>query len=197
MDLRAGNVRDVARGEVYVHAEWTSDLNLLYGLALRRSPWIFDPRFLQRPFYYRTEANRLMTAFVFENFRLCTLFAIYQFGHEVKSARYDAFYRIARWLGYELEEYVYADGAYNFDPFAKWLLKKDLKIDTKKPRPLWTDKEVLHDLEGFPIPSAFEIAERYTYPLKYVQEVLLPKIVAYQNSSRTKLATKPGCSHWG
>jgi len=183
VDLRAGNVRDVALGTVYVHAQWTNDPNLLYGLALRRSPWIYDPRFLRRPFYYRTEANRLMTAFVLENFRLCPLFAVYQFGHEVKSGRYDAFYRIARWLGHELEEYVYADGTYNFDPFAKWVLKNDLKSKTKSPRPLWTDEEVLKDVEGRPVPSAFEIAERYAYPLKYVQEVLLPEILAYRNIS--------------
>lgn len=183
VDLRAGNVRDVARGAIYVHAHWTNDLNLLYGLALRRSPWIFDPRFLRRPFYYRTEANRIMTNFVFENFRLCPLFAIYQFGHEVKSARYDAFYRFVRWLGYELEEYVYADGTYNFDPFAKRILKNRLKSRTETPRPLWTDEEVLHDIEECPIPSNLEIAETYTYPLKYVQEVLLPKIVAYRNIS--------------
>jgi hypothetical protein len=183
MDLRAGEVRNIARGEVYVHARWTNDPQLLYGLALRRSPWIFAPRFLRRPFYYRTEANRLMTAFVFENFRLCPLFAIYQFGHEVKSARYDAFYRFTRWLGYQLEEYVYADGTYKFDPFAKWILRNELKSNANRPRPLWTDDEVLHDMDSCPIPSAFEIAEMYTYPLKYVQEVLLPKLRAYRNIS--------------
>src|SRR5919197_386943 len=43
VDLRAGNVRNVARGEIYIHARWTNDPQLLYGLALRRSPWIFDP----------------------------------------------------------------------------------------------------------------------------------------------------------
>jgi len=183
IDLRAGEVRNVARGEVYVHARWANDPHLLYGIALRRSPWIFDPRFLRRPFYYRTEANRIMTVFVFENFCLCPLYAIYQFGHEVKSARYDAFYRIARWLGYEFEEYIYSDGAYNFDPFAKMILKNHLKSAAKNLRELWTDDEVLKDIEECSVPSALEIAERYTYPLIYVQDVLLPKILAYRNIS--------------
>jgi len=194
VDLRAGNVREIARGEVYVHAHWSSDPNLLYGLALRRSPWIFDPRFLRRPFYYRTEANRMMTIFVFENFRLCPLFAIYQFGHEVKSARYDAFYRLARGLGYDQEEYVCADGTYHFDPFAKTILKRCSRDSVEMCRPLWTDEEVLQDVENCPVPTAFEIAETYTFPLKYVQEVLLSKIETYRNISWTQSATTSGRS---
>jgi hypothetical protein len=183
IDLRAGKVRDIARGEIYIHARWTNDPDLLYGLALRRSPWIFDPRFLRRPFYYRTEANRIMTIFVFENYRLCPLYAIYQFGHEIKSARYDTFFRIARWFGYELEERVQSDGTYKFDPFAKIVLKNRLAVTIRKFRSLWTDDEVIKDMEGCPIPSALEIAEKYTYPLIYVQEVLLPKILSYRNIS--------------
>jgi hypothetical protein len=197
IDLRSGKVRDVARGEIYIHANWTNNPDLLRGLALRRSPWIFDPRFLPRPFYYRTQANRLMTTFVFENYRLCPLYAIYQFGHEIKSARYDAFFRIARWLGYELEETIRADGTYTFDPFAKTILKNRLKSNSETSRPLWTDDEVIKELEGCPVPSALEIAEKYTYPLIYVQEVLLPKIIAYSNISRTKSATSSGSSQCG
>jgi len=181
-DLRSGKVRDVARGEIYIHASWTNNPDLLRGLALRRSLWIFDPRFLSRPFYYRTQANSLMTTFVFENYRLCPLYAIYQFGHEIKSARYDAFFRIAHWLGYELEETIRADGTYKFDPFAKTILKNRLESNLESSRALWTDDEVIKVLEGCPVPSALEIAERYTYPLIYVQEVLLPRIVTYSNN---------------
>jgi len=176
IDLRAGTVRNVARGIVYVHASWTNNPDILWGQALRRSPWIFDPRYLKRPFYYRTEANRLMTLFVFENARLCPLFAIYQFGHEIKSARFDAFFRIARWFGYELEETIRVDGTYNFDPFAKAILSFYSNLTTKTSRPLWTDDEVIADLAGRSICSALEIAEKYTYPLIYVQEVLLSKL---------------------
>jgi hypothetical protein len=197
IDLRAGEVRDVARGEIYIHASWTNTPDLLCGQALRRSPWIFDPRFLPRPFYYRTQANHMMTNFVFENYRLCPLYAVYQFGHEIKSARYDAFFRLAGWLGHRLEEPVRADGTYEFDPLARTILKNHLKAISKNSRTLWTDDEVIKDLEGCPIPSALEIAVRYTYPLIYVQEVLLPKIVVYSNISRTKLATISGFSQCG
>lgn len=177
IDLRAGTVRNVAQGIIYVHASWTNNPDILCGQALRRSPWIFDPRYLRRPFYYRTEANRLMTLFVFENARLCPLFAIYQFGHEIKSARFDAFFRIARWFGYELEEPINADGTYNFDPFAKLIFKRRLNWTMKASRPLWNDDEVVADLAGKPFSSALEIAEKYTYPLIYVQEVLLSKLL--------------------
>ena len=124
-----------------------------------------------------------MTVFVFKNAILCPIYAVYQFGHEIKSARFDAFYRIARWLGYEFEENVRADGTYDFDPFAKAVLKSYLKSTTKDFRALWVDNEVIEDIEGEPLPSALEIAERYTYPLIYVQEELLPKILAQRNIS--------------
>jgi hypothetical protein len=179
VDLRAGKVRNVAQGIVYVHASWTNNPDILYGQALRRSPWIFDPRYLRRPFYYRTEANRLMTLFVFENAQLCPLFAIYQFGHEIKSARFDAFFRIVRWFGYDLEETVRSDGSYNFDPLAKAILK--MKVN--KSRALWTDDEVVADAARKPVFPALEIAEQYTYPLVYVKEVLLPRILIAQDQN--------------
>lgn len=177
VDLRAGKVRDIAQGIIYVHAGWTNTSDILCGQALRRSPWIFDPRYLQRPFYYRTEANRLMTLFVFENAVLCPLFAVYQFGHEIKSARFDAYFQIARWLGYELEETVRADGTYDFDPFAKTILRNRLTVTTHATHALWTDEEVIANIPGKTIPSALEIANKYAYPLIYVQEVLLPAIL--------------------
>ena len=174
VNLRAGNVRNVARGEIYVHANWSNNPYLLCGQALRRSPWIFDPRYLRRPFYYRTEANRLMTLFVFENARFCPLYAVYQFGHEIKSARYDVFYSFFRRVGLTLEQPVGSDGANNFDSLAQWIAQG--YPQTYISRALWTDDEVIADLAGKAIPSALEIAERYTYPLVYVQDVLLRKI---------------------
>lgn len=176
IDLRAGKVRNIAQGIIYVHSSWANTPDLLCGQALRRSPWIFDPRYLRRPFYYRTEANRLMTLFVFENARLCPLFAIYQFGHEIKSARFDAFFQVARWLGYELEKPVQADGTYNFDPFVKTMISSRLKSSNNDFQPLWTDDEVLNQIANGPTLSALEIAEKYTYPLIYVREVLLSKL---------------------
>src|SRR5579863_1248480 len=84
--LRGGRVRDVAKGEVYIHESWTSDPWLLIGMAIRRAPWMFDPRYLRRPFYYMTEANRAATLFVLEHARYSPLFAVFQFGHEIRVA---------------------------------------------------------------------------------------------------------------
>lgn len=167
--LRCGHVRDVARGEIFVHARWTAHPDLLLGLTLRRSPWIFDPRYLPRPFLYRSQANRLMTLFVFENAALCPLYAIYQFGHEIKSARYEAFYRLLGWLRLPAEQPVRANGTYAFEPLAATL---GLTARQAATRPLWSDKEVLQDLASSAPFSALEVAQRYTYPLLYVEEVL-------------------------
>lgn len=168
--LRCGHVREVATGEIFVHARWTQHPGLLLGLALRRSPWIFDPRYLARPFLYRSQANRLMTLFVFENAALCPLYAVYQFGHEIKSARYEAFYRLLGWFGLAAEQPVRADGTYVFEPLATTLGLTARDIGA---RPLWNDDEVLRELAGGTPLSALEIAKRYTYPVLYVEEVLL------------------------
>ena len=85
--LRSGRVRDVAQAEVFIHATWTNDPWLLVGMAIRRAPWMFDPRYVRRPFYYMTEANRLATLFVLEHARYSPLYAIFQFGHEIRVAR--------------------------------------------------------------------------------------------------------------
>ncbi|MBI5297702.1 MAG: hypothetical protein HY869_19670 [Chloroflexi bacterium] len=177
LGLRSGAVRDVARGEIFVHAGWSSNPDLLRGIALRRSPWIFDPRYLRRPFRYRTEANHLMTLLVFENACLCPLFAIYQFGHEIKSARYEIFFQFFRWSGVEIEPTVRANGTNRPDIVARILVSGWAKATTT-PRPLWRDGEVIADLDGQPLPSALAIAERYTFPVKYVREVLIPKLLA-------------------
>jgi hypothetical protein len=181
--LRAGIVRDVARGEIFIHARWTNDPWLLVGQMMRRGPWIFDPRFLRRPFYYRTEANRLTTLFVLQHLDYSLPYAWYQFGHEIKVARYDLFYRICRWLGLNIEETVREDGTFRFDHLMNWL---GLKLSNESnQRPLWSDEEVILDIEASSaeIPSAMEIAARYTYPLNYVQEVLLPEIVNRKDKS--------------
>lgn len=172
--LRSGLVRNIARGEIYIHAKWLNSLDLLWGLALRRSPWIFDPRYLRRPFYYRSEANPLMTRFVLENASLCPLFSIYEFGHEIKSARYEVFYKLTRWIGIELEQPVCEDGTNNFDVLAKTLVK--FRSNPDGCRPLLTDQEVLKQIKENRDLSALSIAEKYTYPLVYVREILLPKI---------------------
>jgi hypothetical protein len=180
--LRAGMVRDVAQGKVFIHAKWTNDPWLLAGLVMRRSPWIFDPRYLRRPFYYRTEANRLATLFVLQYASYNLPYTWYQFGHEIKVARYDLFYRICRWLSFNLEETVREDGTFMFDSFIHWLgLRLGYESARHGQRSLWTDEEVITDilanLNSDEIPSASEVATRYTYPLKYIQEVLLPEIL--------------------
>jgi hypothetical protein len=86
--LEAGDVRDVATGEVFIHRSWTNDPFLLMGLAVRRGAWVFDPRYLRRPFYYRTESNYLATLAVWHAAPVCPPMALYQFGHEIKAARY-------------------------------------------------------------------------------------------------------------
>ena len=79
--LRSGSVRHVARGEVFIHSTWTNDPWLLAGTAIRRAPWMFDPRYLRRPFYYMTEANRLATLCVLQHARYSLPYAVFQFGH--------------------------------------------------------------------------------------------------------------------
>ncbi len=175
--LRGGCVRDVARGEVFIHAAWTADPWLLMGQALRRAPWMFDPRYLRRPFHYRSESNRLATCFVFNHIRCCPSYALYQFGHEIKAARYDFFFRLLRGLGMDVEPKVQADGTFSFDIIISFL---ECKLAKRQPLPkseLWTDEAVIEDVrrrvEMGDNLSALDIALQYTYPLKYVEEVLI------------------------
>ena len=205
--LRSGSVRDVARGEVFIHAIWTNDPWLLIGMAMRRAPWMFDPRYLRRPFYYMTGANRLATLFVLAHARYSIPYAIFQFGHEIRVARLHCFYGLLRWLGIDIEYKVNADGTFQFDQWIDWLLRRcgqpgrppgiaptsQTKRSSVPPgRPLYTDDEVIADLlhnhdagernKLKPLQSvamdAQQIAIRYTYPMQYVEEVLLPKIAA-------------------
>jgi hypothetical protein len=199
--LRCDRVRDVARGEVFIHRNWTSDPWLLIGQVMRRAPWMFDPRYLRRPFYYRTESNRLATLFVLQHPRYSPPYVWYQFGHEIKASRYDFLYRILRRLGFNLEEPVCEDGTYRFDRLIGWLEDR-LGLPAPEKRPLWNDKEVVVDVlkNGAVDWSAQAIAERYTYPLIYVEEVLMEKIRAAQfqaNADLTTLATRSGASQWG
>jgi hypothetical protein len=202
--LRAGIVRNIAGGEIFIHARWTNDPWLLAGQILRRTPWMFDPRYLRRPFYYRTGSNRLATLFVLQHADYSLPYAWYQLGHEIKVARYDFFYRVCRRLGLDIEPPVQEDGTFKFDQFMEWLGLKPAEAATQAgQRPLWTDAEVIADILARPdreeIPSAQEIAARYTYPLKYVREVLLPELTtAYShhdpNTPRTTAATSIGAS---
>ncbi len=178
--LRSGRVRDVAKGEVFIHSPWTNDPWLLIGMAIRRSPWMFDPRYLRRPFYYMTEANRLATLLVLEYARYSPPFAIFQFGHEIRVARLHLFYLLLRQFGIDIEYKVNADGTFQFDQFIHWLEKR-FGIAKVEARPLCSDEEVIADVlnsnpTGKPLAS-LDIAERYTYPLKYVEEVLLKQLI--------------------
>lgn len=184
--LRCGAVRSVAAGEVYIHPGWSNDPWLLVGQALRRAPWVFDPRYLPRPFYYRSQSNRVVTRFVLNHARYSLPYAWYQFGHECKVARYDAFFRLMRYLGWEFEMPVPEDGVYRFDPLLNRLA---LRRSAPVLRPLWTDAEVIADLaRQRPLPSAEAIAARYTYPLKYVEDVLLAQVCAASQSKACRTA---------
>jgi hypothetical protein len=178
--MRGGHVRDVARGEVFIHQSWTSDPWLLIGQALRRVPWMFDPRYLRRPFYYRSESNRLATLFVLRNFRYCPTYALYQFGHEIKAARYDFFYRVLRYLKFDIEPVVQADGTFPFDQFFSYIERKLGRLPSSPQNYLWADQNVIADVKsrityGEQL-TTLDIAVQYTYPLKYVEEVLIHHI---------------------
>ncbi len=195
--LRGGNVRDVAKAEVFVHGIWTNDPWLLVGMAMRRAPWMFDPRYLRRPFYYMTEANRLATLFVLEHGRYSPPYAIFQFGHEIRVARLHLFYSLLHLMGADVEEKVSADGTFQFDQFIFYLARR-LGDHIPKQRYLYADDEVVEDIlcryhENETI-MAEEVASCYTYPVKYVQEVLLEKIAATR--ARRK-ADSPSTSQQG
>ncbi len=181
--LRGGSVRDVARAEVFIHGIWTNDPWLLVGMAIRRAPWMFDPRYMRRPFYYMTEANRLATLFVLEHARYSLPYALFQFGHEIRVARLHFFYGLLRLLGADVEEKVSADGTFQFDQFIFWLARRfSHEQALPKQRYLYADDEVIEEIlcrqcEGEKI-TAMDVALRYTYPVKYVEEVLLQKIDA-------------------
>ena len=194
--LRVGRVRQVAQGLIWVQPGWSSDPWLLIGLALRRSPWLFDPRHLRRPFYYRSEANPRATRLVLSLAHWSPPFALYQLGHEIKAARFELFFRLGRALGLDLEAPVLADGTYQFDPLLKWLRAR-LGQTAAPPPPLWTPAAALADLArepGAAALSAAAIATRYTFPLSYVEEVLLP---ALRQKAASVAATVSGTSHWG
>jgi hypothetical protein len=179
--LRSGKVRDVAKGEVFIHSSWTNDPWLLIGMAIRRAPWMFDPRYLRRPFYYMTEANRLATLLVLPHARYSPPYAIFQFGHEIRVARLHCFYALLRWLGIDIEKKVGVDGTFQFDQLICWLEHRFGKTKAAaEQRPLCSDEEAIADiLHNHPVGeslTALGIAERYTYPLKYVEEVLIQQL---------------------
>lgn len=189
--LRAGRVRDVAGGDLFIHARWTNDPWLLLGLALRRGPWLFDPRCLRRPFFYRSEANPRATRFVLENFHYSPPFAVYQLGHEIKAARFELFFRAARWLGRELEAPVAADGVYRFDPALRWLRERLGAPPARPAGQLLSAAEMRAACNDPAVPAAVWAA-RFTVPQLYVEEVLLPP----QACAKTE-ATVSGVSQCG
>jgi hypothetical protein len=184
--LRGGRVRDVANAEVFIHAVWTNDPWLLAGMALRRAPWMFDPRYLRRPFYYMTEANPVATLCVLQHARYSLPYALFQFGHEIRVARLHFFYRILRWSGLDVEEKVLADGTFQFDQFIYWLDRRFQHDNTSQEhRYLYADDEIIADLlkreNAGEAMTIQEIAKRYTCPTKYIEEVLWHKIEATRN----------------
>ena len=81
----------------------------------------------------------------------------------------------------DIEEKVLADGTFQFDQIICWLEKRfEHGHSMPEQRYLYTDEEAVADLlyryDANETISAKEIAARYTYPLKYVEEVLLSKI---------------------
>jgi hypothetical protein len=64
-------------------------------------------------------------------------------------------------------------------------------------RPLWSAGEVARDVlmryRAGDLPGAEDLAARYTFPLKYVEEVLLPSV----NAARATAATSSGRSRAG
>ncbi|MDQ2907405.1 MAG: hypothetical protein ABI456_04560 [Ktedonobacteraceae bacterium] len=130
-----------------------------------------------------TQSNRLATLLVLQHARYSPPFAVFQFGHEIRVARLHLFYLVLRWLGADIEAKVLADGTFQFDQFI-CSLNAAIHPDhaPEKQRPLWTDEEAIADiLRSYPVDrpiAAMDVAERYTYPVKYVEEVLLGKIEA-------------------
>lgn len=174
--LRGGNVRDVAQGLIFVHRRWSNDPWLLIGLVLRRSPWIFDPRYLSRPFSYRSQANRLMTLMVLQHAFLSPPFAWYQWGHQIKAARFELFYGVGAKLNLWREPPLFADGGAPYDPLMAWLYSWGKNNPPCQRQ--WSDEEVLFDVivQSRRFLSDMEIAKRYGYPLLYVHDVLGPLI---------------------
>jgi hypothetical protein len=136
------------------------------------------------PFFVGLEGGHINEPIWFE----CDC-AIFQCGHEIRVARLHFFYGVLRWLGLDVEEKVAADGTFQFDQFIFWLMRR-LGQDAPAKGYLCTDAEAIQDIQRhwvFPqLSSAREIAVRYTYPMKYVEEVLLPALqVHIYRQSRT------------
>jgi hypothetical protein len=187
MNLRAGSVRGIARGEIFIHAAWLNDPWLCLGMCARRSAWIFDPRRVPRPFYYRSAANRLMTEFALEYADLFPPFAVYQLGHEIKSARFGIFFKLARAFSFELESYVQKDGTYKFDPLlARIGFALGFESEVKD-TPLYADATALFEIinKDQAVTPAM-VAEEYSYPLLYVEEVLWREV----ESAREKITDR-------
>lgn len=179
--LNGGKVRDVAKGEIFIHKNWTNDPWLLAGMAVRRSPWIFDPRFLRRPFYYRSESAGIVTIFVLRHACYYPPFAVFQFGDQINVARHEPFYKVLRYIGFDIEPKVQADGTHRYDPFICWLEEKSgIRNHAPEQQPLWADSETIadirHNINLGRSQSTCEIAQKYIYPVKYVDEVLIKKL---------------------
>lgn len=181
--LRGGLVRDIAAGEVFIHRSWTNDPWLLAGMAIRRAPWMFDPRYLRRPFYYHSQANHAATLCVLRHARHCPPYALFTVGHEIRVARLDLFFRMLRRLGWDIEGTVAADGTFTPDQFIRWLDRcYGHGLWGPVPSPLASDDDAIADTlrrrAAGEQAGAPELAARYAYPVCYVADVLLPRIDA-------------------
>jgi hypothetical protein len=123
---------------------------------------------------------------VLSHARYCPTYALYQFGHEIKAARYDFFYRVLRCLHLDIEPKVQADGAFPFEQDISWLKWLLFGTPRAKQPPLWRDEDAIIDIRhrmahGEKL-QALDIALQYTYPLKYVEEVLVGLISSHKDS---------------
>lgn len=180
-NLRRGKVRDIVSGEVFVYEAWMQDPWLLIGMAIRRSPWFFVPKYLLRPFKYRSEANPLVTRTILQNWRYSPPFAWYQFGHEIKAARHAVFFKLLKIIGIDIEQPVRFDGEHDFNPVAHWIfgILKPSASRLPKARRQWSEQEAIDDLLSMGQAHALntaDIAQQYYFPAKYVEEVLIPNI---------------------
>lgn len=184
--LWSGKVRNVAQGTVYIHQHWSNDPWLLIGQALRRSSWLYDPRILPRPFYYWSQANVLMTLFVLQNARISPPYGIYQWGNQIKVARNELFHHILKCFNVSIEQHVRADGSYDFQPLELSWVYKHLDSGRLNVRVLWSADEAVSKIlsEGVEsLPNTMEIADRFTFPYEYVDEVLYSRIEAASSTT--------------
>jgi hypothetical protein len=150
-------------------------------MAVRRAPWMFDPRFLRRPFHNDSESHPLVTRFLFSHARYYPPYVIYQFGHGVVNAHRELFYKTSRRLGINAEPFVLKDGSSPRDLLTTaWLRRRKRQATSVYLQPLCSDEEAIASILSRASESSqwstIAVATEFSYPLKYVEEVLLDQI---------------------